>query len=123
MSNRGDDNHGRPLPPEKTRWKKGTSGNPQGRPKKDRSLTSLLKTEIEKICPADKEGRTWGELVVRATLQLSLKGHAAALREVWERVDGKIMQMGKLEVASSETRHITVKVVYDGNEELDTPNS
>ena len=28
-------NHGRPLPPVETRWKKGISGNPRGRPKKE----------------------------------------------------------------------------------------
>ena len=75
--------NGRPAPPLEKRWKKGVTGNPRGRPRKQDSLTSLLKEEIEKICPADKESRTWGELIVRATLQLALKGNPVALREVW----------------------------------------
>jgi len=36
------------------------------------------------------EGRTWKELIVIATLRLAMKGNAAALREVWDRVDGKV---------------------------------
>ncbi len=84
----------RRLPPVETRWKKGESGNPKGRPKKQDSLTSLLREEIKKICPADREKRTWKELIVGATLQLAMKGNAAALREVWDRLDGKILQTG-----------------------------
>jgi hypothetical protein len=55
-------------------------------------LTSLLKEEIEKINPRDKEKRTWMELVVLATIKLAIKGHPAVLREVWDRVDGKVRQ-------------------------------
>jgi hypothetical protein len=32
------------------------------------------------------------ELVVAATLRLAIKDNAAALREVWDRVDGKVRQ-------------------------------
>ncbi len=66
----------------------------EGQRKKKDSLTSLLKEEIKKICPADREKRTWKELIVGATLQLAMKGNAAALREVWDRLDGKILQTG-----------------------------
>src|SRR5262245_40161853 len=46
------------------------------------SSKSNLKEELEKTSPADKEGRTWKELIVLATLKLAMKGNAAALREV-----------------------------------------
>ena len=71
-------------------WKKGQSGNPKGRPRKEDCLTSLLKEEIEEICPKDKEKRTWKELIVLATMQLAMKGNATALKEIWERMDGKV---------------------------------
>jgi uncharacterized protein DUF5681 len=71
-------------------FKPGHSGNPRGRPRKHECLTSLLKEKIEKINPRDKEKRTWMELVVLATIKLAMKGHPAALREVWGRVDGKV---------------------------------
>ena len=110
------DNRRRPPPPAEHRWKKGVSGNPRGRPKKRDSLTSLLKEEIAKICPADREKRTWKELIVRATLQLAMKGNATALKEVWERLDGKILQTEKVQLAGTEGREIKINVVYeDGN--------
>ena len=105
-------NNGRPLPPAENRWKKGTSGNPRGRPKKQDCLTHLLREEIQKICPADREKRTWKLLIVRATLQLAMKGNAAALKEVWERLDGKVLQSGKLQLGGAGGREITIEVVY-----------
>jgi hypothetical protein len=94
------DGHGGRVPPIGKRWKPGQSGNPKGRPKKEDSLTSLLKEEIEKLCPADRENRTWKELVVRATLQLAMKGNGTALKEVWGRHDGKIPQTENLHLAA-----------------------
>lgn len=72
------------------RWKKGESGNPAGRPRRDLTLTTLLKDEIEKICPLDKEGRTWRQLLVIGTMRLALKGNSIALKEIWERLDGRV---------------------------------
>ncbi len=102
----------RPLPPMETRWKKGTSGNPRGRPKKQDCLTHLLREEIQKICPADREKRTWKQLIVRATLQLAMKGNATALKEVWERLDGKVLQTEKLQLDGGDGKQVTIEVVY-----------
>ena len=110
----------RPLPPAEHRWKKGVSGNPRGRPKKQDSLTSLLREEIKKICPADRQGRTWEELMVMATLQLAMKGNAVALKEVWERLDGKVLQAGKLQLDGTHGGEIRIRVVYDGEHEGST---
>ena len=104
-------NRKRPLPPVEKRWKKGVSGNPRGRPKKQDSLTSLLKKEMENICPADKKQRTWSELIVRATLQLAMKGNPAALHEVWDRSEGKLKQ--SLEHSGTGSRAVVLRVVYD----------
>ena len=113
-------NHGRPLPPVEKRWKRGVSGNPRGRPKKQDSLTSLLKEEIAKICPADRENRTWKELVVRATLQLAMKGNATALKEVWERLDGKTLQTERLQLGGTDGKQVLIKVVYGDHENGDS---
>ena len=88
-----------------------------GRPKKQDSLTNLLREEIKKICPADREKRTWKELIVRATLQLAMKGNATALKEVWERLDGKILQTEKVQLAGTEGREIKINVVYEEGSE------
>jgi len=104
-------------PPAEHRWKKGVSGNPRGRPKKRDSLTSLLKEEIKKVCPADRQKRTYEELMVLATLQLAMKGNAVALKEVWERLDGKVLQTEKLQFGGADGRLIKIKVVYDDEPE------
>lgn len=72
-------------------FKKGGSGNPSGRPKKEACLTSLLKEEIEKIHPTDKDKKTWKQLIVEATMRLAIKGNATALKEIWGRCDGKVV--------------------------------
>jgi hypothetical protein len=104
---------GKGQPPKDSRWKKGTSGNPRGRPKKQDSLTSLLRDEIIKMCPADKQGRTWGELVMLATLQLAMKGNQTALKEIWERLDGKIAQTNKMQFGGADGKQIKINVVYE----------
>ena len=71
-------------------WKPGQSGNPKGRPPKSICLTSLLKEEINKINPKDRAKRTWAELIVLATIRLAIKGNATALKEVWDRIDGRV---------------------------------
>ena len=47
------------------------------------SLADLLRNEIGKASPKDREGRTWGELVVQATILLAMKGNATALKILW----------------------------------------
>ena len=76
----------------KPRWKPGQSGNPKGRPPKQESLTSLLKEELDKISSEDAEGRTWRELIVLATLRLAIVGNKTALKEVWDRSDGRVLK-------------------------------
>ncbi len=118
MAKKSNPNHGRRLPPVEKRWKKGVSGNPRGRPKKQDCLTSLLKEEIAKICPADRGNRTWRELMVLATLQLALKGNATALKEIWERLDGKILQTEKVQLEDSEGEKVQINVVYEDGHEI-----
>ena len=77
-------------------WKPGQSGNPKGRPKKADCLTSLLKAEIQKIDPEDKEGRTHMELIVLATMRLAKAGNSVAFKELWDRLDGRVQD--KLEL-------------------------
>ena len=70
-------------------WKPGQSGNPKGRPPKNISFTSILKAEILKSNPEDNRKRTWAQLIVLATMKLAIKGNATALKEVWDRIDGR----------------------------------
>lgn len=65
--------------------------NPNGRPKKDVSLTSLLKEEIVKIPPSEKHGRTWRQLLVLAWLTGAMK-NPMLLKELLDRIEGKVTQ-------------------------------
>lgn len=97
------------------KFKPGESGNPNGRPKKADCLTSLLKEEIEKLCPFKKTeqikkyGRqlTWKEMIVISTLSLAVKGVPVAFKEVWGRVDGKVAQPSD----GDEEQPITINLV------------
>jgi Family of unknown function (DUF5681) len=71
-------------------FEKGKSGNPKGRPRNVSSLTALLREKMEQICEYDKQQRTWREMIVLATLKLAMEGNSSALREVWERLGGKV---------------------------------
>ncbi|MGA2262431.1 MAG: DUF5681 domain-containing protein [Acidobacteriota bacterium] len=72
------------------KWKPGQSGNPKGSVKNEHSLTSLLRKELEAICPADQKGRSWKELIVEAMMRLAIKGNSTAINTVFERIEGKV---------------------------------
>ena len=63
-------------------WRKGQSGNPKGRPP-GRSLTDRLAAALN----AD-DGRIAGE-IVEALIRQALKGRRDALRDIFDRIDGK----------------------------------
>lgn len=89
----------RRLPPVETRFKKGQSGNPKGRPPKELCLTSLVKEELEQQAKT-KEGKllfnkdgtpkTYAQLLAGAIVSQAAKGNRTALQQLWERVDGKV---------------------------------
>jgi len=78
-------------------WKKGEV--PKERIKSDGTLASAkgklsLKKTMRRILgrldPKDPQQRTYGELVVLATIAHAIKGHGTAMRLVWEYMEGKV---------------------------------
>jgi hypothetical protein len=65
------------------------------------SLKAILRRRLKETCSADKELRVWAEVIVERTMLLAAKGNAVALREVWDRIDGKakdqVEHSGKVE--------------------------
>ena len=60
------------------RWK--SSGNPNGRPKAGTSIRELMSLRLDRNAFVDK------------VIELAMEGNPTALREVLERLDGKIAQ-------------------------------
>ena len=89
----------------KGRWKPGQSGNPKGRPPKAISITSLVKEILdevpEEVKPGVKntEGKTWAELVAVTLVRGAVEGNSAHLKELLERMEGKVTQPIRAELA------------------------
>ena len=90
---------GERFPIEK-RFKKGVSGNPAGR-KPGTGLYDLLLVKLGKVEDTkgvkgrkalNELGETWRERLVRSLLLHAEAGHPVAMKEVWERVEGKVKQ-------------------------------
>ena len=64
---------------EKT-WKPGQSGNPNGAPKKENSITHILAQKLDKDAFTEK------------LIELALTGDIRAIQMVYERMDGKMKE-------------------------------
>jgi len=66
---------------------KGVSGNPNGRPKLTR-LTEALREQLAEINP-DADEQTIAEEIAKTLIKLALSGDIAAIRECFDRAEGK----------------------------------
>ncbi len=88
------DETGYRRPPKKTRFLKGVSGNPKGRPKGSKNLATIFrKITHEKVQVSGPEGPRWITKLEAGITQLvnrAAKGDTKAIRELihWTRVFG-----------------------------------
>ena len=74
-------------------FKKGEVSNPKGRPPKNICITTLVKEMLLELAPGTENNpKTYAELIARAILQESVKGNIQALRELLDRIEGKVTQ-------------------------------
>jgi len=71
-------------------WKPGQSGNPKGGPKRSEQMAAILLDFLETIPPEDMKKRPWKQLVAEALVKASVKGNVAAIKEIFDRTDGKV---------------------------------
>lgn len=77
-----------------TTWKPGQSGNPKGRAKKGQTLTDLAIAYLEDIEPGEKVTRK--EQFVKSVAVLAKQGNIAAIKLLWDHIDGMPVQKTEL---------------------------
>jgi hypothetical protein len=83
----------------RTRFRKGISGNPGGRPK-SRLLSEALRSRLAEVKPGDPAGRTYAEVVAANLIEIACAEGSAAVHaasEIADRLEGRSRQ--QIEVA------------------------
>ena len=81
-----------------TRFKPGQSGNPKGRPKGVLYPSEELRRQLRQPYPKDEEGRSYLQRLIAALLERAIGGDVGAIREVFDRLEGKPAQSVALDV-------------------------
>ena len=69
-------------------WPKGVSGNPAGRPSRDK-VTAAMSELLGKPYPHDKLGRTYAERIAHAMVLKACRGDVRAAKEIALRTEGR----------------------------------
>ena len=72
----------------KTSFKKGESGNPKGRPRKDESLSDILRVQLNKRIAGGESKKLAKEAIVEAMIRLAVNGDLTAARMIMDRTEG-----------------------------------
>lgn len=80
------------------KYQKGISGNPRGRPKRGETLTDLLREKIE-VPKSPREKLIRKEKLIERLITLAEGGDLAALKYIFDRIDGLPRQSIELDAA------------------------
>lgn len=86
------------IPPGLRPWQPGQSGNPLGRPKKDRAFAQLVQDYLEAEDPETKELRAHS--LIASLYTQALGGNTAAAKELLDRGYGKAPQYIEFDIAA-----------------------
>ena len=73
-------------PSPRTRFNKGKSGNPSGRPKGLVSLAELLRRRLKTSPPGER--KNYAEFLVGKLLSMALQGDIQAIKLIWNYTEG-----------------------------------
>jgi hypothetical protein len=89
-----------------TRFRKGVSGNPGGRPR-SRLLSEALRNRLGEIRPGDPDKRTWAEAIASNLVEIACgegPGAVHAANEISDRIEGRARQSIEVSDISAELR-------------------
>jgi hypothetical protein len=84
------------------RFKRGETGNPQGRPKLTK-LTDALREQLTELNP-DATEETNAEAIARVLIREAISGNVQAIREIGDRTEGKPKQAIDLDMQINDWR-------------------
>ena len=76
-------------------WKKGESGNPKGRPKKELTIPHILR----EILNEEIDGKTRSEIIMQRVVQKAYDGDSWAVQFIADRTEGKPSQHLQVETS------------------------
>ena len=89
MKDQSDYEVGYGKPPMHTRFQKGRSGNPKGRPRKLKNMQELLNEELEEKITVNGELMTKQQAMVRSLIHDAIKGSPSARKMVLVRMENQ----------------------------------
>lgn len=83
---------------ELNQFKPGQSGNPEGRPKGTKNLSTILREMLELEIEVDGVKITQKDAIIKQLIKKSTAGELNAIQEVFDRTEGKAKQEIKHEI-------------------------
>lgn len=101
------------FPHDGKKFDEGESGNPNGRPKGTRNLSTILKAMLEEEIEVNIDGvksrKQFQEVIIRKLLKKANDGEIRAIIEIFDRVEGKAKQ----EIATEHSGTIEIIEIID----------
>lgn len=98
---------------DKGRFLPGVSGNPNGKPKGARHMSTLLEEAIRKV--AEDTGTSEDQAIVRALIEKAKAGDIRAITEVWDRLEGKPKQQTDITSGGDKIVFVTPEIANKYN--------
>ncbi len=103
-------------PPRKSRFQKGHSGNPNGRPKKSKNLKTILSEELSQEITIQEQGQkrmiTRQEALIKATMNQALNGDRTAQFKILDFIV-KVMGVDAVEEGNMQMMTEDEKVILE----------
>ena len=99
-------------------WEKGESGNLRGRPRKGNTLADAMRKLLAEEHPDGGKNLTAKELLISLTFRRAMEGNMAALKLIWNYVDGMPPSRDELAISTDPEMIPDFSAVTD--EELQT---